>query len=281
MNPRKTRVIIALTMLLLAALPALAQSGSQRYYPERDGAFRFRLGAFQPEGDSEYWTEKEEDFTGSADDFENISLGADYLFPLNSRLSLMFSGSLFEGDTTNAYRDFEDNFGNRIRHDTTLGIASGTIGLLVHLAPPDFAIQPYIGAGGGSYFWEARGVRRLYRLRRLRPGNLLGRPEVRRCRLRLLRAGGAGSAHNAPLLHLRRGPLDRGRGRALRRLRRLRRPRPRRSRGRRRPLLEPVTSPVHLSGPADSAGPRYRSAGACPLQAVKKAGEARGPSALA
>src|SRR5262245_48681291 len=98
MNPRKTRVIVALTMLLLAALPALAQRGGsgRRYYPEREGAFRIHLGAFQPEGDSEYWTEKEEDFTGSVDDFENASFGIDYLLPLTNRLSLMFSGSVFE-----------------------------------------------------------------------------------------------------------------------------------------------------------------------------------------
>lgn len=154
MSSRKTRVIIALTMLLLAALPALAQRGGRRYYPEREGAFRIHLGAFQPEGDSEYWIEKEEDFTGSVDDFENASFGVDYLLPLSGRLSLMFSGSVFEGDTTNAYRDFEDNFGDRIRHDTTLGIASGSIGLLLHLTGPDVAIQPYLGAGAGAHAWE-------------------------------------------------------------------------------------------------------------------------------
>lgn len=154
MNPRKTRVIIALTMLLLAALPALAQYKGQRYYPTREGAFRIHLGDFLPQGDSEYWDDKEQKFTGSVDDLENISFGADYLLPLNNHLSLMFSGSVYEGDTTNAYRDFEDNFGNRIRHDTTLDIVSGTIGLVVHLTGPDVAIQPYLGAGGGSYFWE-------------------------------------------------------------------------------------------------------------------------------
>ena len=156
MNPRKTRVIIALTMLLLAALPALAQQGSPRYYPDREGAFRIHLGAFQPQGDSEYWDNKEEDFTGSVDDFENLSFGADYLLPLNNHLSIMFSGSLYGGETTNAYRDFEDNFGDRIRHDTSLAIASGTLGFVVHLTGPDVVIQPYLGAGGGSYFWEAR-----------------------------------------------------------------------------------------------------------------------------
>jgi hypothetical protein len=148
------RVMIALVGLLVFTAPAFAQRRDGRYYPEREGAFRIHFGAFQPDGESDYWRAKEEDFTGSIDDFENVSFGLDYLLPLNNRMSLIFSGSVFEGDTTNAYRDFEDNFGDRIRHDTTLEIASGTIGLLFHLTAPDTAIQPYIGAGGGAYPWH-------------------------------------------------------------------------------------------------------------------------------
>jgi hypothetical protein len=154
MNSKTIRVMIAVAGLLVLAMPASAQRHGRRSYPERDGAFRLHLGAFLPEGNSEYWRNKEEDFTGSIDDFENASFGLDYLLPLSNRLSLMFSGSVYEGDTTNSYRDFEDNFGDRIRHDTTLGIASGTLGLLLHFTGPQAAIQPYIGAGGGAYPWE-------------------------------------------------------------------------------------------------------------------------------
>ena len=154
MISRQTRVLIALAGLLVMAMPALAQRRPHRYEPEREGAFRIHLGAFQPEGDSEYWRNKERDFTGSVDDFENASFGLDYLLPLNGRLSLMFSGSVYEGDSTNAYRDFDDNFGDRIRHDTTLAVASATLGLVLHLTGPDTAIQPYLGAGGGAYPWR-------------------------------------------------------------------------------------------------------------------------------
>lgn len=153
MTFRNARVIFALTGLLaLTAMPALAQRGGR--YPEREGAFRIHLGAFQPEGDSEYWSDKEQDFTGSVDDYENASFGLEYALPLSSRLSLLFSGSVYEGDATHAYRDFVDNFGDRIRHDGTLDIASATLGLMLHLTGPDTAIQPYIGAGGGAYPWR-------------------------------------------------------------------------------------------------------------------------------
>lgn len=153
MSSRTRRVIIAFSGLLVLSLPAFAQRG-RRYYPERDQEFRIHLGAFQPDGESEYWVDKEVDFTGSAEDFENASFGLDYVLPLGNRFSLMFSGSVYEGDTTQAYRNFVDNFGDRIRHDTTLEIAAGTLGLLVHLTSPDAAIQPYVGVGGGAFPWR-------------------------------------------------------------------------------------------------------------------------------
>jgi opacity protein-like surface antigen len=149
MSFKKAHTILVLTGLLAASAPTWA-----RGYPERDGAFRLHLGAFQPRGDSEYWEDKEFQFTGDADDFESASFGLDYLLPISSRMSVMFSGSVFSGETTQSYRDFEDNFGDRIRHDTTLDIASGTIGLVLHLTGPDAPLSPYLGIGGGAFPWR-------------------------------------------------------------------------------------------------------------------------------
>jgi len=156
---RTTRVLIALAALLVLAVPALAQhgrgyGGHGNYYPVRESEFRLRLGAFQPDGDSEYWQDVHDEFTGSIDDFENIDFGAEYLLPLGSHLSISFGGSLYEGDSTQAYRRFVDNDNNRIRHDTTLDIASGTVGLVYHILPPGTALQPYVGFGGGAYWWQ-------------------------------------------------------------------------------------------------------------------------------
>jgi opacity protein-like surface antigen len=156
---RTTRVLIALAALLVLAVPAFAQhgrgyGGHRNYYPEREGEFRIRLGAFQPDGDSEYWSDVHDEFTGSIDDFENIDFGAEYLLPLGNHLSVSFGGSVYEGDSTQAYRRFVDNNNNRIRHDTTLDIASGTVGLVYHILPPDVALQPYVGFGGGAYWWQ-------------------------------------------------------------------------------------------------------------------------------
>lgn len=152
MKSKALRMTLALAGLLLAVTPAWAQQ--RRGFYERDGAFRIHLGDFQPEGDSEYWDDVERDFTGGVDDLENVSFGLDYLLPLNRNFSLMFSGTAYAGDTTQSYRGFVDNFGDRIRHDTTLGIASATVGVVVHPFGSDAPVSPYIGAGGGSYFWS-------------------------------------------------------------------------------------------------------------------------------
>jgi opacity protein-like surface antigen len=159
MTATKTRVMTALLGLLILSAPAFAQGygyGHRHHYAEREGELRIHLGDFRPDGDSQYWRDKEADFTGSIDDFEDLSFGLDYLLPLGDRLNLMFSGSVYEGNATNAYRNFVDNFGDRIRHDTTLNIASGTVGLLLYLTGPGAAIQPYVAAGGGAYPWRLK-----------------------------------------------------------------------------------------------------------------------------
>jgi opacity protein-like surface antigen len=140
----KTRVMIALGGLLVLSMPAFAQGYGRRSYNDNigDSEFRLHVGSFRPDGNSD------------KSDFENPSFGADFLLPLNEKMSLMFSGSYYEGKTTGAYRNFEDNFNHRIVHDTTLDIGSATIGLVFHLLPKGSAVQPYLGVGGGAYPWR-------------------------------------------------------------------------------------------------------------------------------
>ena len=151
MTSRALRTTLALAGLLLAVTPAWSQQ--RRGFHERDGAFRIHVGDFRPDGDSEYWNDKERDFTGGLDDLENATFGMDYLLPFNSRFSLMFSGTAYAGDTTQSYRRFVDNRGDRISHDTTLAVASATVGVVLHPFGSNAPVSPYVGAGGGSYFW--------------------------------------------------------------------------------------------------------------------------------
>lgn len=151
MIARQARYILVLAVLLATAAPALAQ---QRGYYERDGAFRLRGGIFTPDGESEYWTDKEEEFTGDAGDLENVVVGTDYLLTLSPWTGVLFSGSIFSGDTTQSYLFFEDNFGDRIRHDTTLQLGTVTAAFVFQLAGEEVPIRPYIGFGGGLYVWS-------------------------------------------------------------------------------------------------------------------------------
>jgi opacity protein-like surface antigen len=155
MISNRARTVLVLAALLTASVPAWAQQHSyrERSY-ERDGAFRLRLGAFRPDGDSDYWNDKKLDFTGDVSDFEDASVGADYLLSLNRHVGVLFSGSYYQGNASQSYRDFVDNHGDRIRHDTTLDIGSLTAGLMLHLTGPDSPIIPYVGAGGGLYSWR-------------------------------------------------------------------------------------------------------------------------------
>ena len=157
MTSRKTRVMIGLAGLLLLALPASAQRYRRYSYDDYggDGEFRIHLGSFRPDGSSDYWRSIRSDFTNSdPSDFEDVSFGIDYLLPVHDRMSVIFSGSWYEGTSTNSYRNFLDNFNDRIRHDTTLDIASATVGLYFRLLPRGAAIQPYVAVGGGVYPWR-------------------------------------------------------------------------------------------------------------------------------
>ncbi len=120
----------------------------------QDNGFRIRLGLFTPEGDSDYWNEKALDFAGDAEDFEDVQVGLDYDLSLSHRSLLRFSLDSFSGDSNTRYLDFVDNQDFSIEHMTSLDIASITAAFVLQLVPPTAPVVPYIGVGGGLYFWE-------------------------------------------------------------------------------------------------------------------------------
>ncbi len=148
LNPLR---ILAMTALgILTALPASAQGN---WRPGDFGSVRFRLGLFSPDGESQYWRDKFRDFTGSASSFEDTSFGVDYQWHANHNLSLMFGGSFFQGEATQAYRDWVDADGRDIRHVTTLDVNDLTA-ILVWQPFEHAAVSPYVGAGGGFLWWR-------------------------------------------------------------------------------------------------------------------------------
>lgn len=148
---KTTWMAVAAAGLVLAASVAEAQT-YRRY--GGDNALRFRVGMLTPDGESEYWDDNAQVFTGDADDFEDIVVGADFRFGLGGRLGLVLSGDLWEGEEDQAYLDFVDPNRRDIFHTTTIDVGSLTAGLVFDLLPRDARIVPYVGAGGGFYFWS-------------------------------------------------------------------------------------------------------------------------------
>jgi opacity protein-like surface antigen len=150
------RLTIALVLLTFAAAaPAAAAYRPRHPYREPpDNALRLRIGGFVPDGDSEYFQDKALDFSGDAKDLEDVSFGLDYRLEITPQFSLLFSGTLFEGQNDQHYLDFTDDRGNDIEHTTTLEIDSLTVGAVVHLLGPEAVVRPYLGAGGGLYSYR-------------------------------------------------------------------------------------------------------------------------------
>jgi opacity protein-like surface antigen len=149
MKTHAFRCLVALAIVALA-LPAAAQP----YGPRTDNELRFRLGLFTPDADSTYWLDSFDVFTGNGDDFEDAQVGADFRYGLTPRSGLLFSADVYEGQVDQAYRDYvdEDNFD--ILHTTTLDVVSLTAAYTHDFAGPRATVVPYLGIGGGVYFWD-------------------------------------------------------------------------------------------------------------------------------
>ena len=154
MTTRKLIWVAPILMLLLAVPATVASAANTRGHWGENQIFRFDLGYFETDGDSEYWDDRLKDFTGTASDFEDVAIGVEWVKFLGDRLGFAVSVSGYEGGSTEEYRDYEDQFGGAIFHTAELELTSLTLGLFVHLTQRDRAIVPYIGLGGGVWEWR-------------------------------------------------------------------------------------------------------------------------------
>ena len=145
-------LLASVVMIALAALPAAAQTS--RPYNAYPNTLRLRVGIFQPNGDSQYWDQREFDFTGDEDDFEDTIIGIGYTHMLTERFGVLVGANYWEGSNTAAFLDFEDDFGNDIEHETTLEVLSFDLGMVYHLLRRDATVSPYVGGGIGFYGYD-------------------------------------------------------------------------------------------------------------------------------
>jgi hypothetical protein len=150
---RSTTLAVIVATIILAGF-SFDASAQGNWQPGDFGAVRGYLGVFSPQGDSEYWNDTFDVFTGSPSSFEDVVFGVDYLWRTSRRSGLLFGTSFYSGATTQAYLDWVDGDGNDISHTTTLNLTDLTAAYIWRFGA--HGARPYIGGGGGLLWWGLR-----------------------------------------------------------------------------------------------------------------------------
>jgi hypothetical protein len=150
---RSTKLAVIVATIILAGF-SFDASAQGNWQPGDFGAVRGYLGVFSPQGDSEYWNDTFDVFTGSPSSFEDVVFGVDYLWRTSRRSGLLFGTSFYSGATTQAYLDWVDGDGNDISHTTTLQLTDLTAAYIWRFGA--HGARPYIGGGGGLLWWGLR-----------------------------------------------------------------------------------------------------------------------------
>lgn len=152
MSTRHRWPVLVLSTAILATI-ASTSVHAQGYSPF-DGAAsaRFRLGLFQPEGNSEAWDALYSGFTGTPEDLEDLSFGADFRWMLNGYSGVQFGFSYFDGASSVEYTDWQAGDGTAIRHQKALELWDLTALWVLRLG--NQRVSPYLGVGGGFLWYE-------------------------------------------------------------------------------------------------------------------------------
>lgn len=133
--------------------------------PGREGAFNFRGGGFFPAAESDFWDETQDNYTLDSSDLNGLIGGLGYSASLGNFFEFDANADAYWGSALAADRDFEDDIGNSILHDTRLFIAPLTVGFR-WLPAGRYAKRgkdgthfvrrpvPYLGGGIGMAYWQ-------------------------------------------------------------------------------------------------------------------------------
>jgi hypothetical protein len=145
------------TMLCtIAAASAAIGSGPGLAHPSPPvgkSAVQLRLGGFLPAGGGELWETNEEVFTLEASDLDGVMLGMSFVHSMSNRLEAGLNIDFYSEQARSEYRDFVDQDGFPIVHDTELSTVPLTVDL--RFLPWGRAVRPvfYIGGGAGVSYW--------------------------------------------------------------------------------------------------------------------------------
>lgn len=126
-------------------------------------ALQLRFGGFFPEGGGEFWEENEDVFTLDVSDFDGFVLGFGYVHLVHNHLEVGVNVDFYDESVHSEYRDFIDEFGFPIFHETHLELIPITADVRFlpfgryrirgggrQVLKPAF----YVGGGLGLTLWE-------------------------------------------------------------------------------------------------------------------------------
>jgi len=149
----------------IVAATLLAVGSAAAAPPGRDGAFNFRFGGFLPSGSSDFWETQEDFYTLDHSDFNSVTGGVGYTASIGNHFEFDVDADFYAASTRASDRDFVDQDGYPIFHDSRLTSFPVTVGFRV-LPAGRFARRgpegkhyvrrpvPYFGAGIGMAYWQ-------------------------------------------------------------------------------------------------------------------------------
>ncbi len=150
--------------VLLTAVLAVFPLGSVRAQgPRPSNSLQFRLGGFFPRGGGDIWGSDEQTFTLERSDFNGGIAGFTYAMSINNLFEMGFNLDFYDETARSQDRDYVDQSGLPILHDTRLELIPLTVDFRF-LPAGRYGIRggqrrvlhpvPYLGGGVGVNYWE-------------------------------------------------------------------------------------------------------------------------------
>jgi Outer membrane protein beta-barrel domain len=136
------KVLLFMFLCATAALPASA------------GSVNALFGWVQPSGDSDIYSQNEQETTFRVNDLDGFGGSVGYDFFLGDYVNVGAGFSYYANDTTVEDVDFEFQNGQPILRDIRLEIYPIEANIKFLLTGRDTVVIPYVGGGFGIYFWN-------------------------------------------------------------------------------------------------------------------------------
>ncbi len=153
---RSGRLVALASLLALLGLVPPALAASRR--GGGSGAFEVRLGGFFPRASGDFWRANEELFAFDGSDLRSTTLGVTVRTAVARGLEVGFNLDFYSDTVATAYRDFVDDAGFPIVHDTRLRLMPLLVDLRVGAGGRNSRGKRgtgiYAGAGAGVTYWE-------------------------------------------------------------------------------------------------------------------------------